>query len=76
MWWGLRPKVGGSSLAWTNGWDWLQGIYYSFRVMAFLKPDDWIPVGYAHVINTFQTLLSPLFLGLFALEALRRQFKR
>jgi uncharacterized protein YjbI with pentapeptide repeats len=75
MGWGLRPKAGGSTLAWTNGWDWLKGTYYSFRVMTFLKPDDWVPVGYAHVINTFQTLLSPLFLGLFAL-ALRQRLKR
>ena len=75
MWWGLRLKAGEAQLAWTNGWDWLQGAYYSFRVMMFLKPDDWVPVGYAHVVNTFQTLLSPLFLGLFAL-ALRQRLKR
>jgi len=75
MWWGLRPKEGGSTLAWTNGWDWFQGTYYSFRVMMFLKPEDWVPVGYTHIINTFQTLLSPLFLGLFAL-ALRQRLKR
>ena len=75
MWWGLRPKAGGSHLAWTNGWDWLKGTYYSFRVMTFLKPDDWVPVGSAHVVNTFQTLLGPLFLGLFAL-ALRQRLKR
>jgi hypothetical protein len=90
MWWGLRPKnggsnlvwtndgwdlLGGSSLAWSNAWDWLQAAYYSFRVMTFLKPDDWIPVGYTHILNTFQTLLSPLFLGLFAL-ALRQRLKR
>jgi uncharacterized protein YjbI with pentapeptide repeats len=75
MLWGLRSKAGGSQLAWTNGWDWLQGAYYSFRGMTFLKPDDWAPVGYAHAVNTFQTLLSPLFLGLFAL-ALRQRLKR
>ncbi len=75
MWWGLRPKDSSSILVWTNGWDWLQGAYYSFRVMTFLKPDDWVPVGYAHVMNTFQTLLSPVFLGLFAL-ALRQRLKR
>jgi hypothetical protein len=75
MWWGLHPKASGSSLAWTNGWNWLQAAYYSFRVMTFLKPDDWVPAGYTHVINTFQTLLSPLFLGLFAL-ALRQRLKR
>jgi hypothetical protein len=78
MWWGLRPKTEGPLLAWTNRWnwwDWLQGMDYSFRVMTFLKPDDWVPVGYARVINTFQTLLGPLFLGLFAL-ALRQRLKR
>jgi hypothetical protein len=75
MWWGLRLKTGEVKLAWANGWDWLQGAYYSFRVMTLLKPDDWIPLGYAHVINTFQTLLGPLFLGLFAL-ALRQRLKR
>ena len=43
--------------------------------MTFLKAEDWVPVRYAHVINTFQTLLGPLFLGLFAL-ALRQRLKR
>jgi hypothetical protein len=51
LWWGIRPKDGGPNLAWINGWDWLRGAYYSFRVMTFLKPDDWIPGGYAHVIT-------------------------
>jgi hypothetical protein len=27
MWWGLRLKAGEAKLAWTNGWDWLQGAY-------------------------------------------------
>jgi uncharacterized protein YjbI with pentapeptide repeats len=75
MWWGLRPKAGEAKLAWASGWDWLQGTYYSFRVMTLLKPDDWVPVGCAHVIQTFQTLLGPLFLGLFVL-ALRQRLKR
>ena len=72
--WG-KVTCGVAKLAWANGWDWLQGAYYSFRVMTFLKPDDLVPVGCAHVINTFQTLLGPLFLGLFAL-ALRQRLKR
>jgi hypothetical protein len=79
MWWGLRLKDGSSSLAWTypwiNPWDWLRSAYYSFRVMTLLKPDDWVPLRYAQVINTFQTLLGPTFLGLFAL-ALRQRLKR
>jgi uncharacterized protein YjbI with pentapeptide repeats len=75
LWWGLRPKDGGPSLTWINGWDWLRGAYYSFRVMTFLKPEDWVPLRYAQVINTVQTLLAPIFLGLFAL-ALRQRLKR
>jgi uncharacterized protein YjbI with pentapeptide repeats len=79
MRWGLRLKDGSSSLVWSypwvNSWDWLQAAYYSFRVMTFFKPDDWVPVRYAQVVNTFQTLLSPLFLGFFAL-ALRQRLKR
>jgi uncharacterized protein YjbI with pentapeptide repeats len=79
MWWGLRPKDGSSSLAWTypwiNPWDWLRSAYYSFRVMTLLKPDDWVPLRYAQLVNTFQTLLGPTFLGLFAL-ALRQRLKR
>jgi uncharacterized protein YjbI with pentapeptide repeats len=79
MWWGLRLKDGSSSLTWTypwiNSWDWLRAAYYSFRVMTFLKPDDWVPLRYAQIINTVQTLLAPFFLGLFAL-ALRQRLKR
>jgi hypothetical protein len=82
MWWGLCPPASGpklacdgAKLALASGWDWLQGAYYSFRVMTLLKPVDWVPVGSAHVINTFQTLFGPLFLGLFAL-ALRQRLKR
>jgi uncharacterized protein YjbI with pentapeptide repeats len=79
MWWGLRLKDGSSSLAWTypwiNPWDWLRAAYYSFRVMTLLKPDDWVPLRYAQLVNTFQTLLGPVFLGLFAL-ALRQRLKR
>jgi hypothetical protein len=77
--WALPSGICGGAyapkLAWASGWDWLQGAYYSFRVMTLLKPDDWVPVGSAHVINTFQALLGPLFLGLFAL-ALRQRLKR
>jgi hypothetical protein len=43
--------------------------------MTFLKPEDWVPLRYAQVINTVQTLLAPIFLGLFAL-ALRQRLKR
>jgi len=79
MWWGLRLKDGSSSLAWTypwiNPWHWLRSAYYSFRVMTLLKPDDWVPLRYAQLVNTFQTLLGPTFLGLFAL-ALRQRLKR
>jgi hypothetical protein len=75
MWWGLRPKDGGAPLAWVNVWDWLRAAHYSFRVMTLLKPDDWVPLRYAQRVSTFQTLLGPTFLGLFAM-ALRQRLKR
>jgi hypothetical protein len=79
IWWGLRLEDGSSSLAWTYPWinpcDWLRAAHYSFRVMTLLKPDDWVPLRYAQLINTVQTLLGPTFLGLFAL-ALRQRLKR
>src|SRR5919109_2826672 len=79
MWWGMRLKDGSSSLTWTypwiNPWDWLRAAYYSFRVMTLPKPDDWVPLRYAQLVNAFQTLLGPTFLGLFAL-ALRQRSKR
>lgn len=72
---GLSPKVGGSILAWTNLSDWLRAAFYSFRVMTFLRPDDLMPIGYAKIINALESLLGPLFLGLFAL-AVRQRLKR
>ena len=64
--WGLRPKAIGLSLEWTNGWDYLQATYYSFRGHDLSRLDDWLPVGYAQVL-IFPTLLAPIFLGLLAL---------
>jgi uncharacterized protein YjbI with pentapeptide repeats len=72
LWWGLYPKDGGSILVLTSVRDWLRAAHYSLRVMTFLKPDDLLPLSYAKAINTFQTLLGPTFLGLFAL-ALRQR---
>ena len=42
--------------------------------MTLLKPDELEPMGFAKVIQTLQTLLGPLFLGLFAL-AVRQRLK-
>jgi len=75
LWWGLRPKDSGAQLALTSSWDWLRGLFYSFRVMTLLKPDDFVPIGYAKGVNAIQSLLGPLFLGLFAL-AVRQRLKR
>jgi len=72
---GLSSKGGESTLALTNGWDWLRAAFYSFRVMTFLKPDDLIPIGCSKVVNTIESLLGPLLLGLFAL-AVRQRLKR
>jgi uncharacterized protein YjbI with pentapeptide repeats len=54
---------------------WLSALHYSFRVMTLLKPDDLEPMGFAKVVQTLESLLGPLFLGLFAL-ALRQRLKR
>ncbi len=70
---GLSDK--GSPLALTDCWDWLRASYYSFRVMILYKPVDLTPIGYARLINTAQTILGPIFIGLFAL-AVRQRLKR
>jgi hypothetical protein len=53
---------------------WLCALHYSFRVMTLLKPEDLEPIGFAKVVQTLQSLLGPLFLGLFAL-AVRQRLK-
>jgi uncharacterized protein YjbI with pentapeptide repeats len=65
LFWGLHPKDGGSTLAWTSPWDWPQAAHYSFQVMTLLKPDDLVPVGCAKVVRTFETVIGPILLGLF-----------
>ncbi len=72
---GLSPREGESTLALTNQWDWLRAAHYSFRVMTLLRPTDLVPLGYAKLVNTIQTILGPLFLGLFAL-AVRQRLRR
>jgi len=49
-------------------------MHYSLRVMTLLRPDDLVPVRVAKVVYTLQSLLGPLFLGLFAL-AVRQRLK-
>jgi uncharacterized protein YjbI with pentapeptide repeats len=53
---------------------WLSALHYSFRVMTLLKPEDLEPMGLAKVVQTLESLLGPLFLGLFAL-AVRQRLK-
>ncbi len=50
-------------------------MHYSFRVMTFLRPTDLAPQGIAKLVHTIQSLLGPLFIGLFAL-AVRQRLKR
>jgi len=59
----------------TNLWDWVRSLFFSFRIMTLLKPDEYVPTGYAVVVSTFETLLGPIFLSLFAL-AVRQRLKR
>jgi uncharacterized protein YjbI with pentapeptide repeats len=54
---------------------WLNALHYSLRVMTLLKPEDLEPMGFAKFVQTLQSLLGPLFLGLFAL-AVRQRLKR
>ncbi len=54
---------------------WLTAANYSFRVMTFLRPTDLAPQGIAKLVHTIQSLLGPLFIGLFAL-AIRQRLKR
>jgi uncharacterized protein YjbI with pentapeptide repeats len=67
LWWGLSLKEEGSRLALTSVWDWFWAAHYSFQVMTLLEPDDLVPLGYAKVVKTFQSLLGPIFFALFAL---------
>ena len=76
LWLGLQPKNGGQTLALTNKRDWIEAALYSFRVMIFLKPDDFVPVGLvAKFLNAIQSILGPVLLGLLAL-AVRQRLKR
>ena len=76
---GLKGEwTGGAkpTLSMANVGDWLQAAHYSFRVMTFLKPEQVAtPISYSRVVHTVQSILSPLFLGLFAL-AVRQRLKR
>src|SRR5215510_2369202 len=71
LWIGLEGKwTGGrtSILSMSSVGGWLQAAHYSFRAMTFLKPEDVAtPMGYSRAVHTVQSLLGPLFLGLFAL---------
>jgi uncharacterized protein YjbI with pentapeptide repeats len=69
---GLRPKDLCSTPALTSVWGYFD---YSLRVMTFLKPDDLVPIGCARYVTTFESLLGPILIGLFAL-ALRQRLKR
>ena len=61
------------SFSWRDN-AWLNALHYSFRVMTLLKPEDLEPMGFAKVVQTLESLLGPLFLGLFAL-AVRQRLK-
>ena len=56
--------------------DFYECTNYSFRVMSHLKTDYWRPPkGGAMYVNTVQSILGPILIGLFAL-ALRQRLKR
>lgn len=72
---GLHAKAGGAELYYANTWDTLRALFYSFRVMTLLKPEDLEPIRYAKLVHAFESLLGPVLFGLFAL-ALRQRLKR
>jgi uncharacterized protein YjbI with pentapeptide repeats len=76
---GLEARTGTgyspAHLQWSKWSDWARSTLFSFRVMTLLKPDEYVPAGYGLIVNTIETLLGPVFLGLFAL-ALRQRLKR
>ena len=56
--------------------DWIHVGHYSFQVMTLLKPTDLEIVSFAgKVVHTFQSVVGPIILALFAL-ALRERLKR
>ncbi len=72
----VEPAGHGHRLCLNKLEDWLQALHYSFRVMTLLKAEEVAkPDGYAKMVSTVQSLLGPLFLGLFGL-ALRQRLKR
>lgn len=70
--WGLSPRHQSATPVVISVWDYLD---YSLRVMTLLKPEDLIPNGCAKYVNTAESLLGPLLIGLFALT-LRQRLKR
>ena len=76
LYFGLVPKVSGSSMVMTNGWDFLKSLHYSLEVMTLLKPDDMVPNGFGGgVIHTVQMLLGPVLTGFFC-QAFWQRLKR
>ena len=72
---GIRPKLGGPMLSYASTWDWLRSVFYSFRAMTLLKPEDLEAIRWAKLVYMVDSLLGPTLLGLFAL-ALRQRLKR
>ncbi len=78
LWWGLLRSRGAGPVSdpvlhWTKACD---AALYGLRVMTLLKPDDFVPIGFwGKLINTLQSVLGPILIGLFAL-ALRQRLKR
>lgn len=72
-WLGLSPNPKGGG---TTCLHFHEALVYSLRVMFLLKPDEWVPAGNgALLVNTLESVLGPLLIGLFAL-ALRQNLKR
>ena len=52
-----------------------QSVLFSLRIMTLLKPDDMVAVGGSRLIQTVQSLLGPILMGLAGL-AIRQRLRR
>ena len=83
LYFGLQVQDGKTTLAfqqlkaWSTDSLWVlgKGLFYSFRVMTLLRPDDLEPLRWGQLIHAGQSLLGPLLLGLAGI-AIRQRLRR
>lgn len=75
IYWGVHQPNSNEPLIWT-WYNVLLAGSYSFKAMVHqISQDDLVPISYAKLLKTFQSILGPLLIGFFGL-AFRQRFKR